>query len=232
MDISIHIKEGENLANICLKDADGSQQEKKITITDLYDVFKQEEASRYFCPIPLFDNYPSAVIPGLLAGKISLNSTSGIYFLPTDMRYMDFAGEKSILPFPSLLFYLSSANTALKDSRCFALKEKNLCDLTPQSVLYAFPFGNVHPKDGHICWGSNHITECQGYDSLRTAIEIFFSSQSNADYVQKGESFTGFSSYPKMLEELRKRESFPVKALVQSPYIHTLSELINKFHIS
>lgn len=86
---------------------------------------------------------------------------------------MNFAGEKFMIPFPSLLFYLVSTNGNLISSRCFALKEPVLEKVNTSSILYAFPFGNVMPADAHICWGSIQLPPILNYQDLKTVIEIF-----------------------------------------------------------
>ncbi len=148
--------------------------------------------------------------------------------MPAAQRYMNFSGEQMVLPYPSLVFYLKESDGQLETSKCFALKVRSINRLHMKSVLYAFPFGNVHPQNAHICWGTNNTTGLDGFRGLRQAIETFLCSESNMDYVQKG-SFKGYKSYRNLLQDLIGQDKFPNSVLVPSPYFHTIGELLQNF---
>ena len=127
---------------------------------------------------PMFEEYEkSGCIKGLVYGEQNENMVKGIYFVPADNRYMDIAGEKSIMPYPSLIFCLYAQKGTITRSLCFALYEKNMESLTLDSKPYAFPFGNVNPSNARICWGSNCLGNMSDLESLRSAITTFFSSE-------------------------------------------------------
>lgn len=225
MDIIIRLSDCNFEAALEIKEDDGSVIEKTISLKDLKEAFQEKPASVYYRPAALFNDYSQIIEPGLLVGKKSFSVVSGIFFLPEGKRYMNFAGEKFLITFPSLAFYLKTLNGKIIESRLFALKEATFEKLSLKSILYAFPFGNVEPNEGKICWGSNRITELWDYGGLRTAIEIFFASESNMDYVHKGKNFKGYNTYRHFLDDLKEKERFPKKVLIESSCIHTLEEL-------
>lgn len=141
---------------------------------------------------------------------------------------MNFSGEQMALPYPSCIFYISAASGVLLNSSCFAVKEKGIEELREDTQLYAFPFGNVYPANGSICWGSNNMKGLNSYEDLRTAIIKFYSSESNSDYVSVGKSFRGARNYNEFLKKLRKRKDFPDDSLVLSGRGYTLGNLLDK----
>lgn len=228
MEATIHLKSGTDLVRIEISEDDGSKIEKTITVNNFREIFKEKEKKKYFCLNPMFDEYePAGVIKGLICGDIGENFVSGLFFVPADKRYMNVAGEKNMIPYPSLLFLLQARNGALIKSQCFAVKEKTIHELSLESKLYAFPFGNVLASDAHICWGNNSFSGLDEMEGLRAAITTFFSSESNMDYVRAGTSYASrFGTYAVFMRELEKRRSFPNGALVLSPCNSTVKELV------
>lgn len=229
MKATIHLETGQGLVKVEILEDDGSQVEKTITVQNFREIFKEKEAKKYFCLNPMFDTYkPAESEKGLICGVQRTDSCEGLFFVPADKRYMNVAGEQNMMPYPGLLFRLSATNGKLMESRCFAVKERQLSELTLASKLYAFPFGNVYPMDAHICWGSNQLAGMYDYEKLRGAITTFFCSESNMDYVKTGESYAKkYGTYQNFLGELGKKDVFPKTALVRSPFKATLFDLID-----
>lgn len=228
MEVNIHFKGGSNLVDIEIYEDDGSKVEKTITVCNYEDIFKGQEKKKYYCMASIFDDYEEAgTVKGLLYGENQNGQIKGLFFVPADQRYMNVAGEKSIMPYPSLVFRLHARNGILISSKCFAVTESDINRLKMNSRLYAFPFGNVMPEDAHICWGSNQFAEIYEFEELRSVITTFFCSESNMDYVRPGSSYAGrYGSYTKFLGELKKLKKFPSKALVPSTCIYTIGDLI------
>ena len=190
-------------------------------------VFQEKEDELYMLPHSLFAEYqPDTHIEGLLLGRTNNTWTTGLFFVPAQKFYMNVAGEKSMMPYPSLLFLLTESGGTLRSSKCFTVKEKSLDQLRPESIIYAFPFGNVLASDGHICWGENAMNKNEGYQGLRSAITLFLSAESNMDYVSYGASYKGkIKTYPTLLASLKKKDAFPNSILVPSRAFRTFKEL-------
>ncbi len=232
MIVDIHLQSGTRYATIKIQEEDGTWQEKTVSVSDVREAFQVKEKKQYFWMNPFFDGYEKVrKVPGLIYGEEIREEVKGMFFLPAERRYMDFAGEKSVLPYPSMLFVLHSEGGRLRLGRCFALKEKGMDSVSLGSRLYAFPFGNVNPDNAQICWGSNVLTDLHGYDGLRTAMGIFFSSESNTDYIQAGRSFKSHKTYQEFLRILREKDVFPAKTLVPSGYVRTVRDLMNTMQI-
>lgn len=230
METTISLKRGSQLVNVNIDNDDGSKIEKTISIRSLQEIFSSQEKKAYYCLNPIFEDYEKAgMIKGLLYGELEESKAKGIFFVPADRKFMNVAGEKCTMPYPSLVFRLVSRHGSIVNSQCFAIKEKKVNAINIDSRLYAFPFGNVDPFSGAICWGNNNLKDLYGYEELRSAITTFFSSESNMDYVKQGQSYAKkFGDYKSFLNMLKTMDYFPVKTLVPSPCVHTLRELIEK----
>lgn len=227
METTIHMTTGKPYAHVKILNDDTSVQEKDVPLQALAAVFQEKEDELYMLPHSLFAEYqPDTHIEGLLLGRTNNTWTTGLFFVPAQKFYMNVAGEKSIMPYPSLLFLLTESGGTLRSSKCFTVKEKSLDQLRPESIIYAFPFGNVLASDGHICWGENAMNKNEGYQGLRSAITLFLSAESNMDYVSYGASYKGkIKTYPTLLASLKKKDAFPNSILVPSRAFRTFKEL-------
>lgn len=233
MEQIIHLKSDSKEVSIKMIRDDKSVMEKTITDQDFMKILKTEEKARYILPAPLFRNDEGDdYVPGMLCGEKYGKECKGVFFVPAAVNYMDIVGDKSNMPYPSVLFMLTAVNGSLVNSKCFAMKEKNIDELSFESRLYAFPFGNVMYSDAHICWGSNHMKDMYDFISLRSAISVFFSASSNKDYVHPGMTYSEkYGKYETFIRRIRKRKSFPDDALVESVYMKTLGELLDAFNL-
>lgn len=227
MEVIIKLNSKDHAASIQITEDDLSVTEKKIKPADLRKAFSEERPECYFRPIDLFHQYPNInTYPGLLVGNTSGKITTGVFFLPAGIRYMNFAGTKSMLPFPSLLFIIHAKGGAIFDSKCFALTEKTENDLSPGSLIYAFPYGNVSPTTGNICWGSTSLPTNVGYREMWNAIELFMSAESNIDLSVAGQSYKGFETMEFLIKDVAEKEEFPQEYLVKCMNKYTLNDIL------
>jgi hypothetical protein len=227
MEITIKLSSENTIADLTIAEQDGAVSHKQVTVEDIRNVFSEIGCSEYWHPLPALKSIPQKFIPGLIVGKKTQSSAKGLFFIPGEVRYMNFAGEKFMCPYPSLLFFLSTLNGKVCDSRCLATDAATILDLREDTPLYAFPFGNVYPHDAHICWGTNSMNDVVGYEGMSQAITTFFSSESNMDYVQEGKSFRGAKTYAAFLQRLKALNKFPKRYLVPSEPFPTLKKLLS-----
>lgn len=227
METTIHMETENPYAMIHIVNDDMSVQEKEVSLQSLATIFQEKEDKLYFLPHMLFTEYQTeSLVDGLLLGRQSPYRTTGLFFVPAQKFYMNVAGEKNIMPYPSLLFLLTESEGILRSSKCFTVKEKTVNELHPDSIIHAFPFGNVKASDGHICWGNNAMNKNEGFKGLRSAVTLFLTAESNMDYVSYGASYKGRTkNYPALLASLKEKESFPNNILVPSPVFKTFKEL-------
>ena len=232
MDATIHLRDDYHLIKIIINEDDGSRVEKEITRKTFGDIFKQESSNEYFCRNEMFKTFTDIEhIEGLIYGKKQQKEMMALFFVPTSKKYVNVAGEETMIPYPSLLFKFMTKAGVLTNSLCYAVKEKNMSKLKPETRLYNFPFGNVDTYNHHICWGTNKMTALYNYEDLRKAITTFFYSESNKDYVIAGKSFhKRYGSYEDFLKNLKDREQFPANALILCDENLTLKNVFEKMY--
>lgn len=213
---TIEMKSGSHLCKVTVEGDNGSVSVKNLTMKQIIESFQLEKPQTYYLPHPMFNEPDSGRVEGLLAGSAKDNTLSAVFFIPAESRFMNVLGEKCILPYPSVIFAMTAENGRLTSSKCYAVKEKNTGELRMNSALYSFPFGNVQPGSGHICWGNNKLPQLGTYTDMREAVTMFFCSESNKDYVRAGETFKGYKSFEDYLRALKKMDKFPQKALVET----------------
>lgn len=137
METTIHMTTGKPYAHVKILNDDTSVQEKDVPLQALAAVFQEKEDELYMLPHSLFAEYqPDTHIEGLLLGRTNNTWTTGLFFVPAQKFYMNVAGEKSMMPYPSLLFLLTESGGTLRSSKCFTVKEKSLDQLRPESIIY------------------------------------------------------------------------------------------------
>ena len=231
MQTTIIFNDIEDLVDIKIEENDGSVVLKKITMNNLAELFKVKESKNYYLLANIFRNSDCEEhIEGLIFGNSDERSCKGIFFIPEDIHCMNMAGEKLLIPYPSLIFAIKAKDGIIKDSKCYAVKERKIDDIRKETSLYAYPFGNVQAGTGDICWGSNNLPYLKDVKDLQRAMNIFYGSASNLDYVKTGKSYSAsYGSYQQFLKKLTELEKFPLKALVKSPAYKTLNDLIVSF---
>ena len=234
MEIEIKISDTKSLCHIKFSDDDDAVFEKEICLDDLAAVFRNESTEERYYPVPkvLRQTLPKERpnIEGLILGNRNSASVKGLFFIPAGIRYLNFAGEQLSIPYPSILMYLVAYAGVLETSYCYAVKEPTLDKLSEETQIYAFPFGNVNPATGQICWGSNSMTSLWEFCDLHNAVITFFSSESNSDYVHPGESYVSgrYKSYPDMLRKLSTLKNFPNRILKPSKVVKNVGALLEQ----
>lgn len=172
-------------------DTDGKVSKKKIKLEDFYsiirnssDALSQAEWTYYFNPPGTFTGLKQT--KGLVIGAGNGSAMRAVFFIPADRQVLNYVGDTYIVPFPSLLFYFESENGHLSDTYVFAARIKDCSELGTDTRLYAFPFGNVEPRGGKVCWGDTKHPHIQGISDFQGVISSFFGSEVNDDYYQAG----------------------------------------------
>ena len=110
METTIHMTTGKPYAHVKILNDDTSVQEKDVPLQALAAVSQEKEDELYMLPHSLFAEYqPDTHIEGLLLGRTNNTWTTGLFFVPAQKFYMNVAGEKSMMPYPSLLFLLTES---------------------------------------------------------------------------------------------------------------------------
>lgn len=237
MEIEIKISDIKSLCHIKLIDDDNAVFEKEVRLDDLIATFRSETTEEHYYPVPkilrqtLLKEKPN--IEGLVIGIRNSSLVKGLFFIPAGIRYLNFAGEQFSLPYPSILMYLVAYAGSLHSSYCYTVKEQTLEGLTDETQIYAFPFGNVCPKTGKICWGNNSMTSLWEFRDLHNAVIRFFSSESNSDYVHPGESYVAgrSKSYPDLLRKLSTLKKFPNRILIPSRAVKTVGAILEQIEV-
>lgn len=172
-------------------DTDGKVTKKEIRLEDFYSLIKsssgllsQTKWTYYFNPPGTFGGLEQT--KGLVIGAGNGSDMRAVFFIPADRQVINYVGTSYIVPFPSLLFYFESDNGRLADTRVYAAKIRDSAELRTDTQLYAFPFGNVEPHSGKVCWGSTKHPRIQDMSDFQTVISSFFGSEVNDDYYKAG----------------------------------------------
>lgn len=147
----------------------------------------------------------------------SLNGKIAV-FVPASMIFMPFliSNKKMdlMLPFPSLIFIYEIAQGKLVESKVYACKEKTLGAVNKDTELFNYPYGNVSPSSGQICWGGNVIHTLDRFAEIDTLTTVFFSAPMNMDLYQKSISNSSGLDLPTFLDAVKEKKNFPAKYLV------------------
>lgn len=137
------------------------------------------------------------------------------------VRYYD---TNFTIPFPSLVFNFNVLKGKVVQARCFALKDVIPTD---NSIIYRYPFGNVHSSNGNICWGSNNLETVNQMCDLNKIITLFYGSPTNDDLYSPGNNVLANKPYVATLRafysHLNGRKKFTKEVL--NPFNMTLGEL-------
>lgn len=235
MDVEISMSSKKAFCHLHLIDDDGSVYDKNVLLKDLFRVFEANAKEEWYYAVPEVCRHmlPEGKkhVDGLILGQKNMETVKGLFFIPSGINYFNFAGEQMTIPYPSMLMYLSAVAGQLRLSQCYAVKETALEDLRKESLVYAFPFGNVSPETGNICWGSNAIPQILEFEDLHNLVITFFSSESNADYVRDGGSYAkgSYASYQDMIRRISKRKSFPTQILIPSKARSCVGNILEQF---
>lgn len=212
-ELKITLKQGEATAYIESVDH-GAIRKKQVYIEDLCKLFEVKTDKVYQMPVCLFEP-KTELEKTLLYGKQGSRYVKGVFFLPESIRYMNFAGQEFMIPYPSMLVYLEANNGRRLNGKAVCVKEPVLEKIQMKSLCYNFPFGNVNQL-GQMCFGSIlYEINLETFESLYQMLIKFMTSESNRDYVSPGISYKG-GEYEAFLALLQKKEKFPKDKLVKS----------------
>lgn len=171
--------------------ADGKVSRKKIRLEDFYSIVKKTSFSLSMQDWTYFFNPPETFTGleqtrGLVIGAGNGSAMRAAFFIPADRQVINYVGSTYIVPFPSLLFYFESDNGCLLNTHIFAVKIKDCSGLGTDTPLYTFPFGNVDPYSGKVCWGNTKHPHIQGIPDFQGIISSFFGSEVNDDFYEAG----------------------------------------------
>lgn len=120
-------------------------------------------------------------------------------------RSMLYYGKAEYIPFPGLLLELEVLNSKVVKSNLFSFVG-TACE---GIRLYRYPFGNVY-TEGNICWGNMTLPLLTALKDADKIVNMFLTSETNDDLFQS----TKFKTQRALIEDLKKRESFPKEYLV------------------
>ena len=191
-------------ANIVFTDKNGKKSSKLVEIGSLLKAFK--------CAVMMeVEQAPIGKIPfGYYDGAVSMCNSKLcadiVTVLPASMQMMQYEDTQYDVCIPSLVFSFHVDKGRLKDTRVFTLKDEKPTD---DSVLYRYPFGNVH-NNGEVCWGSNAFPDILEIKRLEMIMTLFIQSPCNSDLYQS-EKCIGMKDVPlrELFEQLRNVQSFP-----------------------
>lgn len=86
---------------------------------------------------------------GTLATWVSEKSRKALFFVPAGKRPLRIKDKLVFIPFPSVLFLLSTTG----EVHMWSLQEQTAEQVNEGSKLYSWPFGHVY-DDGRLCTGS------------------------------------------------------------------------------
>lgn len=202
-----------NAVTVTTEDAEGKGTRRVIAPQQFIDILlntMDEEKN-----LPRIGRIPEGFYDGHSDARRGVYEA--IIYVPAGIRPLLFSGyeEHLIIPFPSLVFYFRTKMGKITVSKVFATKDKILTDNT---VLYGYPFGNVH-DDGRICWGGNVLPNIKQLADFEKVIELFLGAGTNNDLYRN----VGGVTQELLLKKLKGKSSFPNKWLVPSNY--TVSDL-------
>ena len=201
-----------DIARISRRSETGMVETRTVQLSSLLDFIKEEKQEKR----PTAKRQRVGTFP---AGTYSIVQGEDGYcivvFQPEAKRPMRYGlrGESpafaGLMWYPSLVFSVD-VNTDRRQvtaMKCFAVKESTFEDLSDQTLLFDYPFGNVAARSGNVCLGGNLIEEVSEYkESVEAALQVFFSSCTNDDYYSsKGWDIPQLA----LITKCAKGQSFP-----------------------
>lgn len=168
------------------------------------------------------DGYGPAVwsLPDTLSVfRMDQSGRSGkfILYVPAGKKNMLYSTEKKgktqRVAFPPIVLYFDVRDMMVKESCAFAVKEEHRTLVTGDTVLFNYPYGNVHPDSGNICWGGNTFERLTTFKGLDEYVGLFLTSQTNNDLFQSGRSVK-CNNLAALVSRMAKADSFDLELLV------------------
>lgn len=218
-----------NVAKL-LVDNEGVKQSKSVTIETALNMLNQSmdgsENLKRIGKMP--EGYVDAFFDlEKLSGKVAVH-------VKRHLQPLNFAGEMAIIPFPSIILVYSFRNGMHQKTVAFATKEDSIRRISYDTVLYNYPFGNVAPGTGAVCWGSNRHEKLNSLTDINLFTDKFLNSETNRDLYQTGISNGSKKELPLLLQDLQaeveKAEKEGKEALFNDallvPTTHTLENVL------
>ena len=192
---------------------DGVSVTKKILTTEFAEDLLVGNAREYYGPV-------MCSLPETLS-MCRLHSTGRggkfVLYVPAGKKNMLYSTEKKgktqRVAFPPLLLYFDVQNMRVCSSACFAVKEEHRSIINADTVLFNYPYGNVTPHSGSICWGGNTFEQLESFKTLDEYVGLFLTSQTNNDLFQGGRSVK-CNNLAALISQMAKAENFDLEILV------------------
>ena len=132
---------------------------------------------------------PDGYIDGYISSTEDMTGRIAI-FVPAAIQRMAYEnGKDSILvPYPSLILIFSFKKGKLEKTCAFSTKAQKITQIHGDTVLYRYPYGNVSPMSGAVCWGQNRFNAIQSWQEINQLVNQFITSPTNSDLYQAGTS--------------------------------------------
>lgn len=134
--------------------------------------------------------------------------------VPAGKYTYNYRGELFEIPFPQMLFVFSLREGKLQKCQVFALQKGQV---TKQSKLYRFPFGNVG-INGAVCFGENILPTFNGLQELETFFRFVLAMEHNDDYFISPDD----KVQRELVEKLSKENEFDNSLLIECGTVESL----------
>ena len=203
-----------NEVKLIMKNEDGIVTNKTISFFNFKEAINECSNDYNYLRINLLPNcfyngYFVAQKP--LTGRLAL-------FVPGQLQRMAYENGKDsgLVPYPSLMFFFTVKEGKIDKSTVFAVKESKLQDINDETPLYNYPYGNVSPFSGRICWGSNSLPKIKSFRELDTHVTLFINSPTNNDLFQPLSSVSKDITLISLIKKQMKRKTFDNGLLVSA----------------
>lgn len=183
-----------------IREESGVKRQKKITVQDTIDILNSSAEIDHTCRI-------GKMPEGFLDAEFDFSSLSGkvAVYVPKHTQLTDFNGEKAMVPFPNLILMYKYSKGVHQGTAAFATVENNIRRINDNTILYNYPFGNVTPGTGKVCWGSNRHEPIERISEVNIFTDKFLNSSTNSDLYQVGVSNSSKKELSVFLHSLAKK---------------------------
>lgn len=126
--------------------------------------------------------------------------------------------------FPKLLFVITANINSSSSLYCYALKDEIVTD---ESLLYAYPYGNVNFETGSVCMGGNNC-KISTFKDFELRIEQFFSLSTANHYYTPGQNTSWLVELNVLAEKLKTYDAFPDEILIPNPKGFRVKDVVHK----
>lgn len=199
-------------------DDTGMQIEKTVSFEDYLKMLG--EATKVTEPMTRIGALPEHYYDGALSN----NNVKVVLFYPAARRTVLFGSKHWSVPFPNLIFLISTKDKKRTGGYCFAIGTDKP---NQDTALFCYPFGNVS-SSGSICFGNIESKEVN-LSNIENVVDDFFCGVTNNDYYgDGGELVVPVYKQEELLDKLTKMDTFPSEWLKEtSAKTKTLGEICN-----